>query len=77
MPRTGRELLAALGEVALDTSQMVPSPCISVCRMHPATGWCLGCFRTIDEIMRWGRLPDADKRKVWQLVLERAALPPA
>ena len=30
-----------------------PSPCISVCQIDPATGWCLGCRRTIDEIRDW------------------------
>ncbi len=27
-----------------------PSPCIAVCRLDEATGFCEGCFRTIDEI---------------------------
>jgi uncharacterized protein len=43
----------------------VPSPCISVCRMHTATGWCEGCFRTLDEIAVWSALSDEDKRAVW------------
>jgi len=32
----------------------VTSPCIGVCRMDAATGWCEGCLRTIDEIVGWG-----------------------
>ncbi|MDH5338586.1 MAG: DUF1289 domain-containing protein, partial [Rubrivivax sp.] len=36
----------------------VPSPCINVCQMDEATGWCRGCLRTIDEIALWGSLPD-------------------
>ena len=40
----------------------VASPCISLCQMHPATGWCLGCLRTLDEIAAWGGLDDAAKR---------------
>ena len=52
----------------------VPSPCINVCRMDAATGWCEGCLRTLDEIVAWGGLGDADKRAVWQqLQLRRAA----
>ena len=31
----------------------VPSPCISVCQVDNATGCCIGCFRTIDEIREW------------------------
>jgi len=59
----------------------VPSPCINVCRMDPATGWCEGCLRTIDEIIAWGTMADDDKRAVWQLIEQRrvrwqAAAPP-
>lgn len=43
----------------------VPSPCISVCRMDEATGWCEGCMRTLDEIAAWSLLDDAEKRAVW------------
>ncbi|MGA1318970.1 MAG: DUF1289 domain-containing protein, partial [Rubrivivax sp.] len=28
----------------------VPSPCINVCRIEPASGWCEGCARTLEEI---------------------------
>jgi uncharacterized protein len=66
-------------------TQPVPSPCISVCRMDTATGWCEGCLRTLDEIGVWSILDDEEKRGVWQqlsqrrvawrrIVLERAAL---
>lgn len=43
----------------------VPSPCVNVCRMDPATGWCEGCLRTLDEIARWSAMSEADKRAVW------------
>jgi predicted Fe-S protein YdhL (DUF1289 family) len=48
----------------------VGSPCTGVCRMDAASGWCLGCARTIDEIASWSRLDEAGKRAVW------AQLPP-
>jgi len=51
----------------------VPSPCTSVCRMDEATGWCLGCLRTIDEIIAWSTLDDAGKRVVWRALDERRA----
>jgi predicted Fe-S protein YdhL (DUF1289 family) len=50
---------------AISTVAAVPSPCISVCRIDPATGWCEGCLRTIDEISCWSALDDDDKRAVW------------
>ncbi|TXH37296.1 MAG: DUF1289 domain-containing protein [Rhodospirillaceae bacterium] len=30
-----------------------PSPCISVCQIDNKTGYCIGCYRTIDEIRDW------------------------
>jgi len=51
----------------------VPSPCINVCRMNPATGWCDGCLRTIDEIANWSLLADAEKRAVWDAIDTRHA----
>ncbi|MEK0418132.1 MAG: hypothetical protein RI949_2138 [Pseudomonadota bacterium] len=49
----------------------VPSPCTSVCRMDPTTGWCLGCARTLPEIAAWAGLDDEAKRQVWALLPER------
>ena len=54
-------------------STAVPSPCISVCRIEPASGWCEGCYRTIDEIARWGLLDDDEKRGVWAELKRRRA----
>ncbi len=49
----------------------VPSPCVSVCRMVPATALCEGCFRTIPEIAGWSRSTDADKLAVWGRIEQR------
>ncbi len=51
----------------------VPSPCTGVCRIEPDTGWCAGCFRTIDEITAWRALADDDRRAVWARIERRAA----
>ena len=40
----------------------VPSPCINVCRIDAASGLCVGCARTLDEIAAWSSLDDAGKR---------------
>ncbi|MEO5700948.1 MAG: DUF1289 domain-containing protein [Casimicrobiaceae bacterium] len=42
----------------------MPSPCISVCVLDPATGWCTGCLRTIDEIASWSTLDNMRRRTV-------------
>ena len=49
----------------------VASPCVSLCTMHEATGWCQGCLRTLDEIVAWGALDDASKRLVLQQLRAR------
>ncbi|HEV2219238.1 MAG TPA: DUF1289 domain-containing protein [Casimicrobiaceae bacterium] len=49
----------------------VASPCISVCRMDDATGLCIGCLRTLDEIAAWGTLDDDARREVWVAIALR------
>jgi len=39
--------------------------------MDAATGWCVGCHRTIDEIAAWSRMEDHEKMAVWALLDER------
>ena len=55
------------------TPSTVPSPCIDVCRMHAASGWCEGCLRTLDEIAAWSTLDDKARRSVWALLPARRA----
>ena len=43
----------------------VPSPCINLCRIDEATGWCEGCLRSLAEIAAWSQLDDAGKRALW------------
>ena len=50
----------------------LPSPCVSVCRMDAASGWCEGCLRTLDEIAAWGLMDNRGKRAVWALIEQRA-----
>jgi uncharacterized protein len=37
------------------------SPCNSVCRIDECSGWCLGCYRTLDEIAAWSVMTEAQK----------------
>ena len=63
--------LPPMPAAAAPISATVPSPCISVCRIHPATGWCEGCARTIDEIAHWSLFDDDEKRAVWAQIAQR------
>jgi hypothetical protein len=47
------------------------SPCINVCKMDAASGWCTGCMRTLDEIAWWSQLDEDSKRAVWQQLPQR------
>jgi predicted Fe-S protein YdhL (DUF1289 family) len=51
----------------------LPSPCVSICRMDAASGFCQGCLRTIEEIGAWSRIGDAEKRGIWRAIELRAA----
>ena len=48
------------------------SPCVRVCQLHPATGYCIGCLRTGDEIAAWPRLGDAARRALLAALPDRA-----
>ncbi len=53
----------------------VASPCVQVCRLDAASGWCVGCARLIDEIAGWGSASPARQREVLaQLPARRVAL---
>jgi uncharacterized protein len=54
----------------------VASPCISVCRIDPVTGLCIGCARTLEEIAAWSTLDDAARRDVWTAIATRRANEP-
>jgi predicted Fe-S protein YdhL (DUF1289 family) len=48
-----------------DTTRADPSsPCTGVCRLNAASGWCIGCARTIDEIAAWPSLSAEARRAV-------------
>lgn len=41
--------------------------------MVPVTGWCEGCWRSIDEIVAWGRASDAERLRIWGQIEARQA----
>ena len=42
---------------------MVVSPCISICKTDPDTGYCYGCGRTMEERKQWKEETTTDKWK--------------
>ena len=56
----------------------IESPCVKVCVVHPATGLCVGCHRTLEEIAGWSTLAPEARRAIMAELPGRAtrAKPP-
>jgi len=39
--------------------------------MDPQRGVCLGCYRTLDEIARWGGMTDAERERIMNGLAQR------
>ncbi|MEE9331418.1 MAG: DUF1289 domain-containing protein [Methylophilaceae bacterium] len=52
---------------------VIESPCISVCAMDDESGFCMGCYRTLDEIQGWWDLGNTIKKKIVNEAKVRAA----
>jgi prolyl-tRNA editing enzyme YbaK/EbsC (Cys-tRNA(Pro) deacylase)/predicted Fe-S protein YdhL (DUF1289 family) len=70
---TGGAPVAEVTQAVAVTPPRPPSPCINVCRMDARTGWCEGCWRTIDEIAAWSRWSAAEREPVWVALASRRA----
>jgi predicted Fe-S protein YdhL (DUF1289 family) len=44
--------------------EVIASPCIKVCQMDEASGYCRGCYRTLEEIAFWSVMEPEEKRTV-------------
>ncbi|AZT83470.1 DUF1289 domain-containing protein [Marinobacter sp. GN3S48] len=54
----------------MKVADKVRSPCVSVCALD-ANDVCIGCHRTGDEIMRWTRMTNDERRDVLKKVARR------
>ena len=45
-----------------DGVEHVKSPCVNVCLIDTRTDLCMGCYRTLHEIMIWQKMSNDDKR---------------
>ena len=43
--------------------EQITSPCISICKTDPRTGYCYGCGRTNDEKIMWKK---EDTKVIWK-----------
>ena len=49
----------------------IATPCIKVCRLDAAGELCLGCGRTLQEIMRWGSMSPEERAAIMKALPER------
>jgi predicted Fe-S protein YdhL (DUF1289 family) len=48
------------------------SPCTKRCVIDAKSGYCQGCFRTLDEIAGWGQASVNDRRQILSALEERS-----
>lgn len=53
------------------SSQAILSPCIGVCTLDERDQ-CMGCFRTADEIARWGEFSASERERIMASLPDRA-----
>jgi predicted Fe-S protein YdhL (DUF1289 family) len=54
----------------------IESPCNKTCTMHPVSGLCIGCGRTLDEIARWGAMSPRERAEILTQLPARLAARP-
>ena len=42
----------------------IESPCVNICRMDDANRYCIGCWRTLEEIQRWTTMTDEERTEI-------------
>jgi hypothetical protein len=52
---------------------MIPSPCQQLCVLEPASGHCIGCGRSSEEIAAWTRLDDRARLAIVEDLPRRVA----
>ena len=56
---------------SVDAPRTIASPCVGVCQIDRDTKFCLGCWRTIEEIAHLSRYPDPQRLEVLERLRER------
>lgn len=52
----------------------VESPCVNICRMDAENRYCIGCWRTLDEIQCWTTMSDEERAAVMAQIESRTGL---
>ena len=46
------------------SAENIETPCIGVCTMDDNTGFCLGCYRSLEEFQNWWDMSDEQRAQV-------------
>lgn len=52
----------------------VSTPCINICHMDEQNRFCIGCFRTLDELKRWSGMTEEERLAIMAQLDERAGV---
>lgn len=52
----------------------IPSPCISLCLLDETDNFCIGCFRTVDQLRDWCIMAAEEKLLTLEDIKERKSL---
>jgi predicted Fe-S protein YdhL (DUF1289 family) len=50
---------------------VIKTPCVAICRIDGATGYCVGCGRTTTEIASWIRGDDSWRESIMRQLPQR------
>lgn len=51
-------------ETTPPSAPAIATPCIKVCVVDGESGLCMGCFRSLPEVGRWGRMNDDERAEI-------------
>lgn len=57
--------------------QTTSTPCVSICRIDPASSLCIGCGRSAAEIGRWVEMAEEDRLALMAVLPARFGQVPA
>jgi len=70
---TSRRERDAVASAALRSQGTVSSPCNLVCTLDADGIYCIGCFRTLEEIAGWSAFDEERRRSIWSELERRRA----
>ena len=62
--RAAHPILTAESSRPIGPRPVIESPCNRVCTLDLASGRCIGCGRSLEEITRWTQMTDAERARI-------------